>query len=116
MRQKKCKVVGVRSLRCGQIESEPNHDAVVRARLKLAAHQGSICINAAFGLASDFAHQSRTAIAVASHALIVEIDQIVRYVLAVALADECRPGFGIGAARAAGGAVEGYRSPAFFMR
>ncbi len=104
------------SLRRGQIESTPDHGAVFRFRLKFPAHQGPVCIDAALRPASNFAHQRRAAIAIALHALMLEIDQIIRNAYAIAITDECRPGFRIGTACAAGDAVNGHQGPAFFMR
>ncbi len=103
-------------LRRRQLETAPNHDAIVRPRLKLAAHQGPVCINAALCPASNVSHQRRTAIAVAPHAPVVEIDQIIRNAFAIAIANKRRPGVRVGAACAAGEAVNGHQGPAFFMR
>ena len=103
-------------LRGGQTETAPNHDAVFRPRLKLAAHQGPVWVDAALRAASDLALQCRAAIAMALHASVVEIDQFIRNATAIAVADECWPGFRVGAACAAIKAVEGHQSPDRFMR
>ena len=104
------------SLRYGQTKTAPNHDAVFRPRLKLAAHQGAVFVDAAVRPASELTYEGRAAIAVAQHAPVLEIDQLVRNAVAVAIPDECRPGFRVGAACAAREAVKGHRGPERFMR
>ena len=96
------------SLRRRQIETAPNHDAVFRPRLKLTAHQGPVCVDAALRPAPKFACQRRTAIPVTQHAPVVEIDQVIRNAFAIAISDERRPGFRIGAACAASETVKGH--------
>jgi len=93
----------------GQIEPAPNHNAVFRPRLKLTAHQGSNFVDAAMRPASNFAHKRRTAVAVALHAPVVEIDQFVRNACTIAVTDKCRPGFRKGAACPAADAVKGHQ-------
>src|ERR1019366_3894125 len=91
-----------------QIETAPNREAVFRTRLKLTAHQGSVLVDAALRPASKLADQCRTAIAVAEHAPVLEIDQFVRNAFAIAVPDKRWPGFRIGAACAAREAVNGH--------
>ncbi len=89
---------------------------MIRSRLKLAAHQRAVSIDAAMRAASDLTRERGAAAAVAQHAPAAEIDQFVRNACAVAIADEHRPGIRIGAACAAGDAVNGHQGPAIFMR
>ena len=104
------------SLRRRQIEAAPDRDAVVRPRLKLAAYQRPVFVDTALRPASNLTHQRRTAIAVAQHPPVIEIDQFIRNAFAIAIADEGRPCVRVGAACAAREAIKGHLGPAFIMR
>lgn len=90
----------------------PHHDAVLRPRLKLAAHQRPVFVDAALRAAPNLARERGAAITVAAHASVLEIDQVVRNAGAVAVADERRPGFRVGATCAAGKAIKGVQTAA----